>query len=70
MPRARSAAAAPDALPTLTFPASPSISGSWLKINADGETTVTFSIPGSHLAEAVKLNLYRGRAFTVEVRPV
>lgn len=58
-----------DALPTLTFPASPSISGNWIKINADGETTLTLAIPGSHLPEAVKLNLYRGRAFTVEIRP-
>ena len=58
----------PESLPTLTFPASPSISGSWLKTNADGETTVTLSIPASHLPEAVKLNLFRGRAFTVEIR--
>jgi hypothetical protein len=59
----------PDALPTLTFPAAAVPTGSWLKINSDGETTVTLAIPGSHLAEAVKLNLYKDRAFTVEIRP-
>ena len=66
---ARGAKPPVDALPTLTFPASASISGSWLKTNADGETTVTLSIPGTHLPEAVKLNLFRGRTFTVEIRP-
>lgn len=57
------------ALPVVEFLAAAAPFGSWLKTNADGETTVTLAVPGSDLAAVVTLHLYRGRTFRVTVAP-
>ena len=55
--------------PTVRFVASPSPHGAWLRTDADGESVVTFAVPGSELAEVMKLHLYQGRTFLVTVAP-
>ena len=55
--------------PTVRFSASPSPHGAWLRTDADGESIVAFAVPGSELAEVMKLHLYQGRTFVVTVAP-
>ena len=55
--------------PTVRFVASPSPHGAWLRTDADGESVVTFAVPGSDLAQVMKLHLYQGRTFVVTVAP-
>ena len=55
--------------PTVRFVASPSPHGAWLRTDADGESVVTLAVPGSELAEVIKLHRYQGRTFVVTVAP-
>ena len=55
--------------PTVRFLASPSPHGAWVRTDADGESIVAFAIPGSELAEVMKLHFYQGRTFVVTVAP-
>lgn len=42
-------------------------SGSAIKIDADAEAQVTFTIPASEIAEVIKLITFQGKAFRVIV---
>lgn len=59
----------PSGPPTIRFTASPSPHGAWLRTDADGESVVSLAVPGSELAEVMKLHLYQGRTFLVTVAP-
>lgn len=49
----------------IRFVASLKTSGKWLKMDSELASEVTFSIPASEVAEAIKLATFKGKAFRV-----
>ncbi len=42
--------------------------GKWLKIDEEGEATITFKAPARELPEVLKLATLFGKSFIVEIR--
>lgn len=57
----------PVVLPRIKFRAILASSGDPIKIGQDGESKVSLEVSADSIAEVLKLILYRGRLFTVEV---
>ena len=51
----------------IEFIASLKTSGKWLKMDSELASEVTFSIPASEVAEAIKLAKFQGKAFKVTI---